>query len=242
MEHLPLYISITFILVTLITVILFFMASKSKVALILLILWLTLQGIIARTGFYTSIDTNPQRFALLIGPPLAMILGLFVTPQGRRFLNRLDSGMLTLLHVVRVPVEVVLYWLFLYKAVPELMTFEGRNFDILSGITAPIIFYFGFIRKGLNRKVMILWNLICLGLLFNIVINAVLSTPLPFQRFAFDQPNRAVLYFPFNWLPACVVPLVLLSHLASIRLLWYRKTAGAASKTPPLGGENLANG
>jgi hypothetical protein len=39
--------------------------------------------------------------------------------------------------------------------------------------------------------------------------------------FAFDQPNIAVLYFPFNWLPSCIVPLVLLSHLAAIRQLLY---------------------
>jgi hypothetical protein len=60
---------------------------------------------------------------------------------------------------------------------------------------------------------------ICLGLLINIVSNAILSAPFPFQQFAFDQPNIAVLYFPFIWLPCCVVPLVLLSHLAAIRQL-----------------------
>jgi hypothetical protein len=222
METLPIYISITFILVTSITVIFFFLASRSRVSLVILILWLLLQGLIARTGFYTTIGTYPQRFMLLIGPPLALILGLFVTPQGRHFLNRLDPAMLTLLHVIRIPVEVVLYWLFLYKTVPELMTFEGRNFDVLSGITAPIIFYFGYIRKVLNKRILIAWNLVCLALLFNIVIHAVLSAPLPFQKFAFDQPNLAVLYFPFNWLPACVVPLVLLAHLATLRILLRR--------------------
>ncbi|HEX5025988.1 MAG TPA: hypothetical protein VFV68_11990, partial [Agriterribacter sp.] len=63
----------------------------------------------------------------------------------------------------------------------------------------------------------LLWNFICLALLINIVVNAVLSAPFPFQQFAFDQPDIAVLYFPFNWLPAVVVPIVLLSHLATIR-------------------------
>lgn len=94
------------------------------------------------------------------------------------------------------------------------MTFEGRNFDILSGLTAPIIFYFGFVTKQLDRKVILIWNFICLALLINIVVVAILSAPFPFQQFAFDQPNIAVLYFPFNWLPSCVVPLVLLSHLS----------------------------
>jgi hypothetical protein len=53
----------------------------------------------------------------------------------------------------------------------------------------------------------------------NIVLNAVLSVPTAFQQFAFDQPNIAILYFPFNLLPAVVVPLVLLSHLVVIRQL-----------------------
>jgi hypothetical protein len=66
---------------------------------------------------------------------------------------------------------------------------------------------------------LLLWNFICLGLLINIVVNAVLSAPSVFQQFAFGQPNTAILYFPFVWLPCCVVPLVLLAHLTSIRKL-----------------------
>ena len=74
-------------------------------------------------------------------------------------------------------------------------------------------------KKQINKNVILLWNFICIGLLFNIVINAVLSAPFPFQKFGFDQPDIAVLYFPFVWLPCCVVPLVLFSHLVTIRQL-----------------------
>lgn len=55
-----------------------------------------------------------------------------------------------------------------------------------------------------------------LGLLINIVIRALLSFPSPMQQLAFDQPNRAIIYFPFIWLPTVVVPIILFSHLASI--------------------------
>lgn len=72
-------------------------------------------------------------------------------------------------------------------------------------------------------KFLLAWNFIGIGLLANIVINAVLSVPSPFQKFAFNQPNIAVLYFPFNWLPGVVVPLVLLSHLVVIRQLFTKK-------------------
>ena len=99
------------------------------------------------------------------------------------------------------------------------MTFEGRNFDILSGISAPFIYYIAFRKETYNKWVLLVWNIICLILLINIVSIAILSAPFAFQRFGLDQPNIAVLYFPYIWLPACMVPVVLLSHLASIRLL-----------------------
>lgn len=131
-------------------------------------------------------------------------------------MGQLDLKWLTLLHVIRVPVELILYALFMHQAIPELMTFTGRNWDILAGLTAPLVYYFGFVRKTLGLKYILLWNVFCLGLLLNIVVNALLSAPLPFQQFAFEQPNRALFHFPFIWLPAYVVPVVLLSHLIVI--------------------------
>ncbi|HYK56589.1 MAG TPA: hypothetical protein VEV15_08905 [Flavisolibacter sp.] len=102
---------------------------------------------------------------------------------------------------------------------PQLMTFEGRNLDVLSGLTAPLIYYYGFVKKSLGAKTLLAWNVVCLAILSFTVVNAVLSAPTPFQQFGFDQPNIAVLYFPFVWLPGTVVPLVYFSHLASIRRL-----------------------
>ena len=220
MENLPTYISVVFGLTTIVTVGLFYKATNgSKATLITLLTWLVFQTFVGLSGFYTVTDTTPPRFLLLILPPVLLIIGLFTTSKGKQFIDGLDIKALTILHIVRIPVEIVLFWLFVNKAVPELMTFEGRNLDILSGLTAPFIFYFGFIRKQFGKNSILIWNFICLGLLINIVANAILSAPVPFQKFAFDQPNIAVLYFPFNLLPSCVVPLVLFSHLATIRQL-----------------------
>ena len=220
MANFPTYISLVFALTTILTVGIFYKATTySKTTIIILLAWLALQTFIGLSGFYTVTDTIPPRFLLLVLPPIVFILALFTTSKGKRYIDNLDTKTLTILHTIRIPVEIVLFWLFVNKAVPELMTFEGRNFDIISGLTAPFIFYFGFIRKQLNGKIILIWNFICLGLLINIVANAILSAPFPFQKFAFNQPNIAVLYFPFNWLPSCVVPLVLLSHLATIRQL-----------------------
>jgi hypothetical protein len=113
--------------------------------------------------------------------------------------------------------------LFVNQGVPEIMTFEGRNFDILAGLTAPLITYFGFVKRSISTRIILVWNLVCLALLLNIAITGFLSAPSPLQKLAFEQPNIAVLYFPFSWLVSFIVPVVLLGHLTAIRQLWNRK-------------------
>ncbi|MFZ8477569.1 hypothetical protein ACO1MN_15020, partial [Staphylococcus aureus] len=87
----------------------------------------------------------PPRFSLLVIPPLLFLVYTISTKKGSAFLRSFDLKILTIFHIIRIPVELVLYWLFLHKAIPDLMTFEGRNFDIVSGLTAPLVYYFAFI-------------------------------------------------------------------------------------------------
>lgn len=218
MEDVTILLDISFILITLLTVgQLYLAAHKSQPVGIAVGLWMLAQMGIGLTGFYTHTQTIPPRFVLLVVPPVLCIVTLFVLPAGRKLMDGLDLGKLTLLHSVRLAVEIVLYYLFVAKAVPEIMTFEGRNLDIIAGLTAPIVYYFGFKKKILPRSSILLWNLIALGLLLNIVGLAILSAETPFQKFGFDQPNLAVTHFPYLWLPSVVVPLVLFSHVVVIR-------------------------
>jgi len=220
MEQVSTVLKVIFVIITLITVWQFYEASnKSKECLMVVFVLSTIQLIIGQTNFYENENTIPPRFLLLIAPAIVLIIILFVTKKGKEFIDNLNLKKLTLLHTIRIPVEIVLYFLFLSKAVPQIMTFEGRNFDILAGITAPLIFYFGFINIKISNKGLIFWNFVSLGLLMNIIIIAILSAKTPFQQFAFDQPNIAIGHFPFNWLPSVIVPIVLLSHLATIRQL-----------------------
>lgn len=36
------------------------------------------------------------------------------------------------------------------------MTFEGRNFDILSGLSAPLVYYFGFGGNRPNKLLLLI--------------------------------------------------------------------------------------
>jgi len=226
METIPLYVSLTLALTTVLTGWLFYKASRySKTVLMILITWLLIQAVVGLTGFYQDVLVLPPRFLVAIAPPILLILVLFLTTGGRRFIDRLNLEALTLVHVIRIPVEIVLFWVFLHNGIPEVMTFAGRNLDIISGISAPLIYYLGFVSRKLGPGMILAWNLVCLALLVNIVTTAILATPYPFQKFGLDQPNVAIFYFPFVWLPAFIVPIVLLSHLAAVRKLIERRKA-----------------
>lgn len=227
-ENLPNYISIVFGITTIVTFILFFntirksnIHDKSSLIGIIMVIWLIFQMAMSSNLYYlNTIKDIPPKFTLLgFLPPFIVMIFLFNTKKGKLFIDSLPMDKLTIISIIRIPIEIVIYWLFIYKTLPELLTFEGRNYDILAGLTSPFIYYFGFIKQKLNTKIILIWNVISLGLLLNIVIMAFLSFPTVFQYFSIDQPNIAFLYFPFFWLPSFIVPIVFFSHFVSIRQL-----------------------
>jgi hypothetical protein len=231
MEHLPAYLSPLFIVTTALSILLFAQATPSRnLTMVLLLLWSLLFGIIAYAGFFLKLDAMPPRLVFMMAPAILIMILFFVTKKGRAFLDQLNLERLTILHVVRLPVEIILMLLAIYKTIPELLTFEGRNFDIIMGLTALPVAWWVFKRKG-SRKFLLAWNILGIILLMNVVIHGVLSVPLPIQQFAFEQPNVAMLYAPYNLLPGVIVPIVMFSHLAAIRkLLQERRVAsGLAS-------------
>lgn len=223
MEHLPIHISLLFGLTIIGTIVWFYFASKSKTFLLMAIGWTILQIILGLSGMYQNTEAMPPKMMLFgIFPTLIFIGFTFLTRKGRAFIDQVDLKTLTYFHSIRIPVEIVLALLFHQGVVAVYMTFEGTNFDFFSGITAPLVAYYAFRTAKKKKKLLLWWNIICLLLLLNVVITAVFAFPSPFQKLAFDQPNIAVLYFPFNLLPTVIVPIVLFGHLVAIRQLTKR--------------------
>jgi len=219
-KDLPLYITVLFSATVVLTILWFYAATKSKTFLFLAIGWVLLQSGLGLSGVYQNTETMPPRLILLgVLPALVIIVSIFLTARGRAFIDQIDLKTLTYFHTIRIPVEIVLALLFHHGFVSVLMTYEGTNFDLFSGISAPIVAFLAFGAGKLNKKLLIGWNIVCLILLLNVVITAALAIPSPFQQLAFDQPNVAVLYFPFNLLPTFVVPMVLFGHLVAFKQL-----------------------
>jgi hypothetical protein len=229
-ENLPFYVSLIFAVTTIVTIGFFLLvvrqtdANRAFVATVSLALisLLILHAFLAASGFYLVTNTLPPRF-ILAPLPTTLILLVLVFIFARKPFSPAALQTLTLLHIIRVPVELCLHWLFQYELVPQLMTYEGRNFDIVSGLSAPFVAAWAFRGGRINKFFLIAWNIVALLLLINIVAHAILSLETPFQKFAFEMPNRGVLYFPFIWLPAIVVPIVFVAHIIGLWQLFRRK-------------------
>jgi hypothetical protein len=220
LSGLPVYISVVFVLTALLTLFFLWKVSSSKMAVIVMAGWLALQGILAYTGFYLNTSDSFPRIIWSLIPPFGLIIFMLVTKRGTKFTRRLKLKTLHLLHIVRIPTELCLYWLSVYQAVPELMTFRGDNFDIVTGFTALMLYFTSFKRRAVRSvNVLFAWNIIGLVMLGNAVIVGLLSIPGAFQHHAHDQPNVAVLYFPFVWLYSFIAMSLLFSHLVMIKRL-----------------------
>lgn len=223
MDQLPNYISILFIIITAVSVIWFYLASESKIFLGVILLWIALQTYLSINGFYEDFEALPPRLFFALVPAVIFIIILFMTQKGKAFIETIDLKSITYLSIIRIPVEIVLALLFHNGLISIWQTFEGANFDIISGISAPIVAYMVFHKKAWNKKILLIWNIIGLILLLTIITISILAFPSPFQQIAFEQPNIGIAYFPFIFLPSVVVPIVLFTHFISIYRLFKKE-------------------
>ena len=219
-EQISNWVNISFFLIYLITVFLFYyLNDKPKKVISFIFIWSILHSILALNSFYFLDETSTfNNFVFILVPAFVLIFYGALSSKGKQFYENRNVFISPILHIIRVPVEIVLYYLAVKNLLPAEMTFEGRNFDIIAGITAPIICVVS-IYFSLNKRILLIWNLCCLGLIFFILVNGILSSEITYKQFGFSQANKAIMYFPYILLPAVIVPIVIYTHITDIILL-----------------------
>ncbi len=183
-------------------------------------LWVILISALALNGFFADFSILPPRMFIVLFLPLTIILWLTFQPGFKPILEHTPGSWLIYIQSFRVIVELLLWLMLVQGITPVQMTFEGRNFDILAGLTAPLFAYLVYTKGTWSKRVLVYWNIAGLFLLGNIVSIAILSFPTPFRQFANDPPNTAVADFPFIWLPGILVVIAYSMHIFSLRKLF----------------------
>ncbi len=178
--------------------------------------WLIYSAVLAGKGLLLNADAVPPPMARILVPGLALVLIAAFSGLGARLAKHLGYASLIGFHAFRLPLEGLL-WTFHHQGrLPVQMTFEGRNFDILTGLSAIVMAVLA--QRGMvGRKAALVWNLAGLGLLLNIIGVAVLSLPGRLLAFHDEPPNTLVLHFPYVWIPALFVLAAFLGHLVLFR-------------------------
>ncbi len=195
-----------FLLLGLATISLFTYATRSIKDGAIFIVWATFVSFLASMSLFENFPISLAGVVLV-----TLLIGLFV--YKRLKLKPVNQSLLLAIHIVRIPVEIVLFQLYLAGNIPILMTYKRWNFDIFFGLSALVLFVLLFFI-GFSKIVRLLkiWSVAGIFSLASVVFMAMLSSPIPIQQFAFEQPNTALLYFPYVLLPSLIVPIVFLSH------------------------------
>jgi hypothetical protein len=180
--------------------------------------WLACTAALALTGLAGDFSAfPPPMMPLVLLPPLAASLVLTFSGKFGTVLRHVPVQWLLYLQSFRVAVEVLLWALHGQGLLPVQMTFEGLNFDVLTGATAPLAGYLLTVRPRWRRPILLGWNLAGLALLATIVVISILSLPTPLRAFTNEPANTIVTRFPFIWLPGFLVPLAYTLHFFAMR-------------------------
>jgi hypothetical protein len=181
--------------------------------------WVALLLILSNAGFFSDFSWLPPRPILIIVIPLPIILLITFSEKGTQLIRSVPPQWIVWMQSFRVGVEVLLLAAFINGNLPVQMTFEGRNFDILSGLLALPVGYILSRKKKYAVKLAIAFNIIGLLLLLNILVIAALSMPTPIRYFMNEPSNTLVAEFPFILLPGVLVPMAYGLHIFSLRQL-----------------------
>lgn len=196
----------------------FLSRRAAMTVLVGLALWLGYTGMLAHRGLLLSTDL-PPRFLLLLIPMLLYTLWLCRSKAALVLAQRMPLRLLVGLQAFRVIVELFLDQLWRAGLLPQGMTWHGHNFDILTGVTAGLLYAMWphFPKTETAAKS---WNYLGLALLAQVAITGVLSAPGPQHLMNHAMPNRAIMSFPYVYIASLFVFSALSLHVLALRKIF----------------------
>jgi hypothetical protein len=182
--------------------------------------WLALTIWIAASGVLRQFDRRPPPIMFLMVAMLALAAWLAFSWVGDVVVRHTSWVALVGLQAFRLPLELLMHHAYTEGVMPVQMSYSGRNFDIITGLTA-LALALTLLKRPVPLWIIGAWNVLGTLLLTNIIVIAVASMPL-FRSFGPDHLNVWVAEPPFVWLPAVLVLTALAGHLLIFRKLLVR--------------------
>lgn len=181
--------------------------------------WIGATGVAAHRGVLHF--SPPPTMLVAIVVSLALAIGLALSPVGGRFARSLPLTALVGFQGFRILVELLLHRAYEEGLMPVQMSYTGRNFDIVTGITAVALG--AWLATGRRSpRLVAAWNILGLLLLANVLVIAMLSAPTPLRVFMNEPSNVWITHAPWVWLPSVMVVAAVFGHVVVFRALVVR--------------------
>jgi hypothetical protein len=197
-----------------------------------LIVWLAATAALAQSGFLSDWTARPPRWPLLPLTALGTFVLLGQTRTFRRLLAEVPPWQPVALQTFRLGVELAFWRLHVEGVAAVQVTFEGRNYDGLVGLTAPVVAA-GIAFGRFGPRITIAWNLFGLTMLVNAIGTVATSAPGPLHLNWLGEPFTAIASWPVIWIPALLAPVGIYLHFVSIRQSFARLAERGLSRCLP---------
>ena len=182
---------------------------------LVLVAWLVYVSAISVTGIFEQSSLPPRIPLLLVLPAFLFFLYFFTNKKFKAIIDHTPHTWPVFFQSFRIVVEFLIWAAFMKGILPQSATFEGHNFDILIGLTAPLIAFFTFVKPKIGKSLFILWNIAGLATLAIVVIILM-------RHAYFVKPEiNSILHtgfatFPFTFLAGLFMPLAVFMHIFSL--------------------------
>ena len=179
--------------------------------------WLVYITAASLKGVFTVGTFPPRVPLLLVFPVFAFTAFFFISGRFKNIIAHVPASWPVYFQSFRIIVELLLLGLSLKNMVPQEATFEGYNFDILIGITAPLIGWLAFSKKIIGKGVLVLWNLAGFVTLAVVVFVFMLHAYFPAAVHKQESIlNSGFGLFPYTFLAGFLMPAAVFMHVLSL--------------------------
>lgn len=176
--------------------------------------WLIYLVIIQKLGLLENFDLPPRMPLLIVIPIVLFIVWVTSNRSFRTLLSQTPLHLPIFLQSFRIAVELLIYGAYLKGVFPKTATFEGINYDILVGISAPIVGVLVLLGK-IDKKAVLIWNIAAL-LILSLTVYSFISTYY-FTDYLVTTGTKEFAKFPYLLLASVLLPTAIFLHVLSLR-------------------------
>jgi hypothetical protein len=191
--------------------------NHKSILIIGLVTWLFYNTIMGYSGILATYDL-PPRFPLFLIFPIFAFTGIFIyKSKNAPWLQNINPSELVYFQSFRILVETLFIFSISEGILHKNVTLEGYNYDMLIGLSAPVIGVLAFKFKKLSLKAVLYWNYLGLLVLASVIFVFTSTTYFPkiygesekIMPLALTQP-------PYIFIAGILMPAAVFIHFLSI--------------------------